>query len=164
MNARFFRQASLFLNGNGSGEGAYVSVYIKILPGEYDALLKWPFSHTVSFTLYDQACNPDKVRKKFKTSVKSVTYYFLMIRRHATLLRASSRTRRGRTSSVRRASRTRSASASRASSRTRCSRSATSSRTTCSSSRCASTRRKTWPSSARALSPSALDNETPSPA
>ncbi|XP_046635996.1 TNF receptor-associated factor 4-like isoform X1 [Daphnia pulicaria] len=53
-------QASLFLNGNGSGEGAYVSIYIKILPGEYDALLKWPFSHTVSFTLYDQAANPDK--------------------------------------------------------------------------------------------------------
>lgn len=58
----FLIKASLFLNGNGSGEGAYVSIYIKILPGEYDALLKWPFSHTVSFTLYDQAANPDKVR------------------------------------------------------------------------------------------------------
>jgi TNF receptor-associated factor 4 len=53
-------QASLFLNGNGSGEGCHVSVYIKILPGEYDALLKWPFAHTVSFTLYDQSVNPDK--------------------------------------------------------------------------------------------------------
>jgi len=53
-------QASLFFNGNGSGEGSHVSIYIKILPGEYDALLKWPFSHTVSFTLYDQATNPDK--------------------------------------------------------------------------------------------------------
>ena len=37
-----------------------MSIYIKILPGDYDALLKWPFSHTVSFTLYDQATNPDK--------------------------------------------------------------------------------------------------------
>lgn len=38
-----------------------MSVYIKILPGDYDALLKWPFQHTVSFSLYDQATNADKV-------------------------------------------------------------------------------------------------------
>lgn len=56
-------QASLFLNGNGGGEGSHISVYIKILPGEYDSILKWPFKHTVSFTLLDQnderpkACN-----------------------------------------------------------------------------------------------------------
>lgn len=48
-------QASVFLNGNGAGEGTHISVYIKILPGEYDALLKWPFAHTVSFTLFDQS-------------------------------------------------------------------------------------------------------------
>jgi len=56
-------QASLFLNGNGSGEGTHVSAYIKILPGEFDAILRWPFRHTVSFSLLDQnedrsaACN-----------------------------------------------------------------------------------------------------------
>ena len=48
-------QASLFLNGNGGGENSHMSVYIKILPGEYDSILKWPFKHTVSFTLLDQA-------------------------------------------------------------------------------------------------------------
>ncbi len=42
------------MNGNGSGEGTHMSVYIKLLPGDYDALLQWPFAHTVSFTLYDQ--------------------------------------------------------------------------------------------------------------
>jgi len=52
-------QASLFLNGNGAGEGSHLSIYIKILPGEYDALLRWPFAHTVSFTLYDQAPTPE---------------------------------------------------------------------------------------------------------
>ncbi len=52
-------QASLFPNGNGGGEGSHMSVYIKILPGgETDAVLKWPFRHTVSFTLLDQ--NPDR--------------------------------------------------------------------------------------------------------
>ena len=48
-------QASLFLNGNGTGEGTHLSLYIKILPGEFDALLKWPFSHSVAFTLFDQS-------------------------------------------------------------------------------------------------------------
>ncbi|XP_070502386.1 TNF receptor-associated factor 4 [Chironomus tepperi] len=47
-------QASVFLNGNGPGEGTHLSVYIKVLPGEYDALLKWPFSHSVTFTLFEQ--------------------------------------------------------------------------------------------------------------
>jgi len=56
-------QASLFLNGNGSGEGSHISAYIKILPGEFDSILRWPFRHTVSFSLLDQnedrtsACN-----------------------------------------------------------------------------------------------------------
>lgn len=54
-------QASAFLNGNGAGESTHLSVYIKILPGEYDALLRWPFSHSVSFTLFDQTLNTEKV-------------------------------------------------------------------------------------------------------
>lgn len=52
--------ATLFLNGNGAGEGTYLSIYIKLLPGDFDALLQWPFSHTVSFTLLDQTSSPDK--------------------------------------------------------------------------------------------------------
>ncbi len=48
-------QASLFLNGNGGGEGSHLSIYIKLLPGEHDNILRWPFRHTVSFTLLDQA-------------------------------------------------------------------------------------------------------------
>jgi len=51
-------QASLFLNGNGGGEDSHLSIYIKILPGEFDSILKWPFRHTVSFSLLDQ--NPDR--------------------------------------------------------------------------------------------------------
>ena len=47
-------QASLFLNGNGGGQNTHMSLYIKLLPGEYDCILKWPFKHTISFTLLDQ--------------------------------------------------------------------------------------------------------------
>lgn len=58
-------QASAFLNGNGAGESTHLSVYIKILPGEYDALLRWPFSHSVSFTIFDQTQNTEKVRTRY---------------------------------------------------------------------------------------------------
>jgi TNF receptor-associated factor 4 len=53
-------QASLFLNGNGVGDNTHVSVYVKILPGDYDPLLQWPFPHNVSFTLYDQHPDAEK--------------------------------------------------------------------------------------------------------
>ena len=51
-------QASLFLNGNGGGENTHISLYIKLLPGPHDCILKWPFRHTISFTLLDQT--PDR--------------------------------------------------------------------------------------------------------
>uniref|UniRef100_I3K617 TNF receptor-associated factor n=2 Tax=Oreochromis TaxID=8139 RepID=I3K617_ORENI len=48
-------QVSAFLNGNGSGEGSHLSVYIRVLPGEYDNLLEWPFSYKVTFSILDQS-------------------------------------------------------------------------------------------------------------
>ncbi|KPP57508.1 TNF receptor-associated factor 4-like [Scleropages formosus] len=48
-------QASAFLDGNGSGEGTHLSVYIRVLPGEYDSLLEWPFPCRVTFSLLDQS-------------------------------------------------------------------------------------------------------------
>ncbi|XP_022103745.1 TNF receptor-associated factor 4-like isoform X2 [Acanthaster planci] len=48
-------QVSAFPNGNGSGEGTHLSVYIRTVSGENDALLRWPFTHPISFTLLDQA-------------------------------------------------------------------------------------------------------------
>ena len=75
---------SVFLNGNGAGEGKYLSVYIKLLPGEYDNILEWPFRLAVSFTLYDQHSEadmranlmesfvPDPTWKHFQKPVKDV--------------------------------------------------------------------------------------------
>nr|XP_032644603.1 TNF receptor-associated factor 4 [Chelonoidis abingdonii] len=72
-------QVSVFLNGNGSGEGSHLSVYIRVLPGQYDNLLEWPFSYRVTFSLLDQsdpslskpqhiteAFNPDPNWKNFQ--------------------------------------------------------------------------------------------------
>ncbi|XP_071849264.1 TNF receptor-associated factor 4-like isoform X3 [Apostichopus japonicus] len=62
-------QVSLFPNGNGSGEGSHLSVYVRVMCGEYDSLLKWPFTHPISFTLLDQADNSPK-RMHIKESFK----------------------------------------------------------------------------------------------
>ncbi len=52
--------ASLFPNGNGSGEGTHMSIYIRVLPGEYDNLLEWPVRVPISFRLIDQCSDPEK--------------------------------------------------------------------------------------------------------
>jgi TNF receptor-associated factor 2 len=44
----------LYLNGDGSARGTHISIFLVILRGKYDALLKWPFSYRVSFCLFDQ--------------------------------------------------------------------------------------------------------------
>ncbi len=51
---------SVFMNGNGSGEGTHMSLYIRVLQGEYDNLLEWPFRHPITFQLMDQCNDPDK--------------------------------------------------------------------------------------------------------
>uniref|UniRef100_A0A8C2GZ28 TNF receptor-associated factor n=1 Tax=Cyprinus carpio TaxID=7962 RepID=A0A8C2GZ28_CYPCA len=54
-NYGYHLQVSAFPNGNGSGEGSHLSIYIRVLPGEYDGLLEWPFPYRVSFSLLDQS-------------------------------------------------------------------------------------------------------------
>lgn len=50
-------------------KGKYVSLYICICRGEYDALLSWPFSHRLTFTLLDQ-CEDIDNRRPIIYSVK----------------------------------------------------------------------------------------------
>lgn len=38
-----------------------LSIAFKLVPGEYDGILKWPFSHSVTVTLYAQDTDPDQV-------------------------------------------------------------------------------------------------------
>ena len=51
-------QVSVFLNGNGAGEGTHLSIYIRVLCGDYDNILKWPFTYPITFTLIDQSDDP----------------------------------------------------------------------------------------------------------
>ena len=47
-------KATLYPYGNGSAKGTHLSLFIKVLKGEYDALLPWPLQQTVWFRLIDQ--------------------------------------------------------------------------------------------------------------
>lgn len=46
-----------YLNGDGTGRGTHVSLYIVIMKSEYDDLLTWPFAHTITLSLINQV-NP----------------------------------------------------------------------------------------------------------
>ena len=47
-------------NGSPAAKGKYLSVYICVMGGQYDAILPWPFKRKVKFTLIDQQEDTDK--------------------------------------------------------------------------------------------------------
>uniref|UniRef100_A0A667XUQ9 TNF receptor-associated factor n=1 Tax=Myripristis murdjan TaxID=586833 RepID=A0A667XUQ9_9TELE len=47
--------AKAYLNGDGEGRGSHLSLYIVLMPGDFDPLLPWPFRQTVSLSLLDQS-------------------------------------------------------------------------------------------------------------
>ena len=44
-------------NGYGEGEGTHLSVFVHMMPGEYDEYLRWPFCGEVTVQLLDQRRN-----------------------------------------------------------------------------------------------------------
>ena len=62
---------------NGYHRDYYVSVGVKILKGQYDEELKWPFEGDVSITLLNQASDDEHITRKvsFKTTNAVVGYY-----------------------------------------------------------------------------------------
>ncbi|XP_020612164.1 TNF receptor-associated factor 3-like [Orbicella faveolata] len=50
----------LYPNGADFGETTHLSINIVVMKGEYDAVLPWGFSKTVTFTLIDQQDDPNQ--------------------------------------------------------------------------------------------------------
>ena len=50
----YHMQVYMYSNGVGSGEDKYVSVYVHILEGKYDAELKWPFVGNITVQILNQ--------------------------------------------------------------------------------------------------------------
>ncbi|XP_076584050.1 TNF receptor-associated factor 5 [Chaetodon auriga] len=67
--------AKVYLNGDGEGRGTHLSLYVVLMPGDFDALLPWPFRQTVSLSVLDQSgagnhrslsFRPDPMSKSFQ--------------------------------------------------------------------------------------------------
>lgn len=72
----------LYLNGDGSSRGTHTSIFLVILRGPYDSLLKWPFSDRVSFCLIDQrtmmgqngTVKPKHIIESFRPDINSISF------------------------------------------------------------------------------------------
>ncbi|XP_061197989.1 TNF receptor-associated factor 4-like [Saccostrea echinata] len=58
--------------GDGRARGRFLSIFICICKGEYDALLTWPFCHRIYFTLVDQ-CQDPAARRNVTYTIKPNT-------------------------------------------------------------------------------------------
>ena len=53
----------VYLNGRGKSLGNAISVYGKVMTGDFDAILSWPIRPQFTFTLYEQNCSTESDRK-----------------------------------------------------------------------------------------------------
>ena len=65
--------ARLYLNGDGMGRGTHISVFFVVMRGQYDALLRWPFTQKVTFMLLDQD-NVEHVIDAFRPDPSSSSF------------------------------------------------------------------------------------------
>ena len=63
----------VYLDGDGSGKGHYISFFLTIMKGEYDALLEWPFQLTVTLTMINQTGGSNIVQS-FKPNPSSASF------------------------------------------------------------------------------------------
>ena len=63
----------VYLDGDGSGKGRYISFFLTIMKGEYDALIEWPFQLTVTMTMINQKGNGNIVQS-FKPNPSSASF------------------------------------------------------------------------------------------
>ncbi|TFJ96209.1 glucose-1-phosphate thymidylyltransferase [Platysternon megacephalum] len=63
----------VYLNGDGTGAGTHISLFLVLMRGEYDFWLKWPFHLKVTFTLLDQV-GEHHVSSSFRPSAASSSF------------------------------------------------------------------------------------------
>ncbi|KAG7460558.1 TNF receptor-associated factor 5-like, partial [Solea senegalensis] len=63
-----------YLNGDGEGRGTHLSLYVVLMPGDFDALLPWPFRQTVSLSLLDQRGAADHRSLSFRPDPASKSF------------------------------------------------------------------------------------------
>lgn len=64
----------VYLNGDGSGKGTYISVFFVLMRSEHDDLLSFPFKQSVRFTLINQSNHAESVTEAFAPDLKSQSF------------------------------------------------------------------------------------------
>lgn len=64
----------LYLYGDGSARRTHVSLFFSLMKGEYDALLRWPFSYKVVFALLNQVDRNAPIIDSFRPDTKSNSF------------------------------------------------------------------------------------------
>ncbi|CAF1061544.1 unnamed protein product [Adineta ricciae] len=67
-------RARLYLHGDGNARRTHMSLFFLLVKGEYDPLLAWPFSHKVTFCLFDQTGAGRHIIDSFRPDVKSSSF------------------------------------------------------------------------------------------
>jgi hypothetical protein len=64
----------LFLNGDKSVRDTYLSLYVTVMSGEHDSLLKWPYIYPITLTLYDRSSKRDNVVHTLTPDITSTCF------------------------------------------------------------------------------------------
>ena len=64
----------IYLNGDGSGKGTYLSLFFVLMRSEHDNLLEFPFRQSVRFTLINQVTRSDSITEAFAPDLNSQSF------------------------------------------------------------------------------------------
>jgi hypothetical protein len=62
------------LDGDGNARGTHISLFIVLMRGDYDAILKFPFDFKVIFCLYDQVKQQNHIIDGFRPDTRSNSF------------------------------------------------------------------------------------------
>lgn len=65
----------VYLNGDGSGKGTYISAFFVLMRSEHDDLLPFPFKQSVRFTLMNQSNHSESITEAFAPDLKSQSFH-----------------------------------------------------------------------------------------
>ncbi|CAF3904715.1 unnamed protein product [Rotaria sp. Silwood1] len=67
-------RARLFLNGDGNARHTHMSLFLQLMRGDHDRILKFPFDYKVIFLLYDQILKQRHIIDSFRPDTKSSSF------------------------------------------------------------------------------------------
>ncbi|XP_030053217.1 TNF receptor-associated factor 2 [Microcaecilia unicolor] len=65
----------IYPNGDGSGRGSHLSLFLAIVKGDYDDILPWPFRQKVTLMLVDQSGQQKHFRETFIPDTLSASFH-----------------------------------------------------------------------------------------